>query len=138
MDEYAVKKYQIHCPECGHEFVWNLDVIEREHERLRKRHTQITQMITGMKARNNLDALGRSDEYRRLKAESATIIARLTALKTVKENNHRITDEIYNRTFKDVVRERYGDEAYYKLLDAVKERLKPIRIEKLMVERVKK
>lgn len=138
MDEYSVRKYQIHCPKCGNEFVWDTDVIEREQARLKRRHLEISQMIGEMKSHNDPLVLSKSPDFKRLKAESTKLIERLTALKAVKQNNQGITDEIYNRTFKDVVRERYGDETYFKLLETVKERLKPIRIEKLMTERVKK
>ena len=129
-----LKRFQIHCPRCRHEFVWNMDDLDQEREKLKKRHGLISQMISDMRANNSPDALGYSREFKRLRAESTQIIERLTALKAIKKNNQAITDEIYNREFKDLVRERYGEEEYFRLIEIVKERLKPISTERIMMD----
>ncbi len=135
MEEYNIKRFQIHCPKCRHEFVWNMDDLEQEREKLKKRHGVISKMIADMKAQNSPDALGFSKEFKRLKAESTQLIERMTELKSIKKNNEAITDEIFNREFKDLIRERFGEEEYCKLLEMVQERLKPIRTEQIMTER---
>ena len=131
----GLKKYQIHCPKCRYEFVWNMDELEQEREKLKKRHGVISQMISDMKAHNEPTVLGMSKEFKRLKAESTQIIERMTELKTIKKNNDAITSEIFNREFKDLIRERFGEEEYCRLLEMVQERLKPIRTEQIMTER---
>ena len=135
MSEFNVKRYQIHCPKCRYEFVWDMDDLERERTRLKDRHSVISKMIADMKAQNSSDALGFSKEYKRLKAESTQLIERITQLKTIYKNNTAITDEIYNREFKDLVRERYGEEEYFRLIEIVKERLKPISTERIMMDK---
>lgn len=134
MEEFNIKRFQIHCPKCRFEFVWNMDDLEQEREKLKKRHGVISKMIADMKAQNSSDALGFSKEYKRLKAESTQLIERMTQLKAIYKNNSAITDEIYNREFKDLVRERYGEEEYFRLMEIVKERLKPISTERIMTE----
>ena len=135
MSEFNVKRYQIHCPKCRYEFVWDMDDLERERTRLKDRHSVISKMIADMKAQNSSDALGFSKEYKRLKAESTQLIERITQLKTIYKNNTAITDEIFNREFKDLIRERYGEEEYFRLIEIVKERLKPISTERIMMDK---
>lgn len=132
MNEFSVKKYQIRCPKCKHEFVWDMTPLDVEIERVRKRQAELMRIVAEMKAHNDPIRLGYSVEYKEKKARLSECIERVTELKTIRKNNTIITDDIFNREFKDLVREVYGDETYFSLLQKVKERLKPESVERMM------
>lgn len=136
-NDLKVSKYQIHCPNCKYEFVWNLEPQERVTNELRNRHSEIMAIISSLKAQKYDGDVKNSYQYRMLVEEDKQIIQRLSELKRIAKQNRSITELVYDEEFKGVVRDRYGDEEYYKILEITKERLKPEKYERMMKERPK-
>lgn len=132
------QKYQIHCPECGHEFVWSHDELDWLIVSTGKRLKEVFGMIAAMEANNPALRLSSSDEYKRLRGLSEELKVKVQEMKAIKYNNNGITGEIFNQEFKEAVRDRLGDKAYYELIEETKERLKPRRTENMMREVPKK
>jgi hypothetical protein len=129
-----MRKYQIHCPECKHEFVWDLGPMEWKMQRMVRRVNELNAMMADLKSYNSRTQLNKSPQYLRMKTEYNQLLKDITDLKVVKQNNAKVTGEIFNQEFRSVVRERVGEEEYSSIIDETNKRLAPTTIEKLMKE----
>lgn len=132
-----LRRYQIHCPECGCEFIWDHDPLDHELVILAKKQKELFGMINAMQTNNPPTVLAHSDEFKDIKKKCGEMKFIIGELKAIKHANHGITGELFMAEFKEAFRDKYGDEAFYQLVEETQERLKPKRIDNLMKERPK-
>ena len=63
-----MRKYQLHCPECGREFLWDLDINEQKKRKIDRKKAEYEGMIADMKKHNDPMVLVWSQEYKGLQA----------------------------------------------------------------------
>ena len=127
-----MRKYQLHCPECGREFLWDLDINEKKKRKIDRKKAEYEGMIADMKKHNDPMVLVWSQEYKGLQARLEEIKREEEQLNLVSERNeHYIVMTIFDE-MQEAIRERLGDQGLYEFMDGMKSRLKPECIEFMM------
>lgn len=125
-------KYQLTCPKCKHEFVYDADYYEKNITRLGLEIAEITRQLAGHRRLPWPEQKARTDWFYRAKKALAEKQVELAELKAIRKAADRQIDEMMFRIFKDLVREEIGEEAYRRLIEKSKAELEAYEISGLM------
>lgn len=120
-----MRKYQLHCPDCGREFLWDLDINETKKRKIARKKAEYAQMIADMEKRNDPIKLVWSQDYKALQAKLEEIKREEEQLALVSERNEHYIIMMILDEMQEAIRERLGDKGLYELMDGLKSRLKP-------------
>lgn len=121
---------QMTCPFCKQEFPYDNGALDREISSLGVRIATINKRLSDIKNGNHNWETG--EERRRLVSELGRKRERLTKLKALRKVCDQQIKRLEYQSFKNIVKERYGEEAYYSILDEVDEELKAYRVSDTM------
>lgn len=121
---------QMTCPFCKQEFPYDNGALDREISSLGVRIATINKRLSDIKNGNHNWETG--EERRRLVSELGRKRERLTQLKALRKVCDQQIKRLEYQSFKNIVKERYGEEAYYSILAEVDEELKAYRVSDTM------
>lgn len=126
------KKYQLVCPRCHHEFTYNNGYYDENIARLGSEIHEINIKLTEHRRLPWPEQKSRSDWFFRAKKALAEKQKELGELKAIRKCADQQINEMEYRTFKRLLKERYGEEAFYALLKDVDKELEAYRVSGLM------
>ena len=114
-DVYTLKRVQLICPNCKHEFPYNKIALD-------KRINLIGQLIFEKgklikKIKKIPDNIRNDGEIKRLEKEKEYYKLMISDLKFKRELLKKQEDDVLLKNLKDIVKETYGEEQYKKCLD---------------------
>lgn len=121
---------QMTCPFCKQEFPYDNGALDREISSLGVRIATINKRLSDIK--NGKHTWETGEERRRLVSELGRKRERLTQLKALRKVCDQQIKRLEYQSFKNIVKERYGEEAYYSILAEVDEELKAYRVSDTM------
>lgn len=123
---------QMICPYCKKEFPFNNGNLDREIEEAKQTLKKIEEELVCIKCLPYSLQKQREGRRKVLISEKSKVITRLSKLKAVRKvaNQHRGRTE--SGIFRQIVRERYGEDEYEKIIELVEEEMKAYSIGDLM------
>lgn len=121
---------QMTCPFCKQEFPYDNGALDREISSLGVRIATINKRLSDIKNGNHNWETG--EERKRLVSELGRKRERLTQLKALRKVCDQQIKRLEYQSFKNIVKERYGEEAYYSIVAEVDEELKAYRVSDTM------
>ncbi len=126
-------KYQLHCPKCHHEFAYDNGYYDRNIHRLGMEIQQITKQLTDFKLLP-LEERKRKERWRQqmrsILQEKSSEISELKAIR--KGADQQVLRAKYE-IFKDIVLDRYGEQAVLEMLKEADKELEAYKVSGLMV-----
>ncbi len=123
---------QMRCPRCGHEFAYDNGYYDQNIERLGAEIKEITLQL----AEHNMlpwpEKKARTDWWRRAKAALAAKQKELGELKAIRKVCDQQLKAVEFQVFKDLVKERFGEEEFRKLIAEMEKETEAYRISGLM------
>lgn len=121
---------QMVCPFCKKEFPYNNGKLDAEISAIGQRIQTVTKKLTDIK-------YGRHDdeswyEKKRLVKELTRLQERITELKAIRKVADQQIKYHEHQLLKDIVKERYGEEEYRKILEKVDEGMKAYKLSDMM------
>lgn len=121
---------QMTCPFCKQEFPYDNGALDREISSLGVRIATINKRLSDIKnGKHNFET---GEERRRLVSELGRKRERLTQLKALRKVCDQQIKRLEYQSFKNIVKKRYGEEAYYSIIAEVDEELKAYRVSDTM------
>lgn len=121
------------CPFCKQEFPFDNGGLDREISEIGQRITTINRRLSEI---NHLPPYRRTretwNERRRLASELARLQEKIAGLKSVRKATDQQIKAFEFQEFKNIVKERFGEAEYRKILDEVQQELKAYQISGLM------
>ena len=121
---------QMTCPFCKQEFPYDNGALDREISSLGVRIAAINRRLVEIKSGKHTRETG--EERRRLVSELSRKQERITQLKALRKVCDQQIKRLEYQSFKNIVKDRYGEEAYNSILAEVDEELKAYRVSDTM------
>ena len=123
---------QMTCPHCRKEFPFNNGEIDAKISRLGQEYSEIRDELARYKLKSSAEKKAKAGRRRILCARQAEIAKELSELKAIRKTAYEQKEKMEYNAFKNIVRERYGDVEFHKILALVEEELKAYRISDTM------
>ena len=123
---------QMTCPYCKQEFPFDNGELDRMISSISQRIATINRELAGIKA--SAPPVRKAAEGRRkvLILELTELIEKLSGLKAIRKASDQQIKAYEYQAFKDIVKERYGEAEYMKIVSMVEEEIKAYKISGLM------
>lgn len=126
-------KYQLHCPKCHHEFAYDNGYYDRNIHRLGMEIQQITKQLTDFKLLP-LEERKRKERWRQqMRSILQEKSAEISELKAIRKGADQQVLRAKYEIFKEIVRDRYGEQAVLEMLKEADEELEAYKVSGLMV-----
>lgn len=126
-------KYQLHCPKCHHEFAYDNGYYDRNIHRLGMEIQQITKQLTDFKLLP-LEERKRKERWRQqMRSILQEKSAEISELKAIRKGADQQVLRAKYEIFKDIVLERYGEQAVLEMLKEADKELEAYKVSGLMV-----
>lgn len=125
-------KYQLTCPKCKHEFAYNNGHID---SKIASLSAEVTSLVRQLSEHNLLpkdEQIRRTAWWKRTKARLAKAQEELAAAKAFRKVADQQVNQFMFHTFKGLVREEIGEEAYMKLIKQMEAETEAYKISGLM------
>lgn len=113
-------KYQLTCPKCRHEFAYDNGHIDQKIVGLRSELADIGVKLERIKKMNSQIRRKHTKLRDTLQIRKAEIIKELTELKSFRKVADQQVNQYMYLTFKELVKERFGELVYKELLETAK------------------
>ena len=123
---------QMTCPYCKREFPYDNGKLDREISDIGQRINAIDRDLATIKASSPRARRAAEGRRKVLTLEVTGLRERLSGLKAVRKAADQQIKAFEYQTFKDIVKDRYGDAEYKKILAMVQEELKAYKASSLM------
>ena len=123
---------QLRCPKCGHEFGYNNGYYDRNIERLGHEIQDLVRQLANHKLLSRSEQKARTEWRLRTKKELAEKQERLAELKAIRKAADQQLNQAQYQIFKNLVKERLGEEEYKKLIAESEKELDAYKISGLM------
>lgn len=126
------KKYQLVCPRCHHEFTYDNGYYDSNIARLGAEINEINLKLQQHRALPWPEQQRRSEWYFRTKRILTRKQKELGELRAIRKCADQQVNAMEYQLFKTLLKERYGEEAFYALLKDVDKELEAYRVSGLM------
>lgn len=113
-------KYQLTCPKCRHEFAYDNGHIDQKIVGLRSELADIGVKLERFRKMNSKTRQKHTEVRDALQIRKAEIIKELTELKAFRKVADQQVNQYMYLTFKELVKERFGEPVYKELLETAK------------------
>lgn len=127
---YTLKKVQITCPQCKHEFPYNKASLDKKIAWVGKRINEYNKLISSL-SKIPEEKLNK-EEFKRLNKEKERLQDMLVDLKLTRETLKAEEDRNVFNNFKEVVKEFFGKDEYFRCLDEALRRSASYNTENIM------
>lgn len=120
--------YQMTCPYCKREFPYDNGSLDKEISEIGHRILEITQELAAIKASN--PAIRRAKEGRRkvLILELGNLNLKIKELKSIRKACDQQIKLFELRAIKEIIRDRYGESEYKKVIDLMESELQAYKL----------
>lgn len=126
-------KYQLHCPKCHHEFAYDNGYYDKNIQRLGMEIQQISKQLTDFK-QLPLEERKRKKQWRlRMTSILQEKMAEISELKAIRKTADQQVMRAKYEIFKEIVRDRYGEQAVLEMLKEADKELEAYKVSGLMV-----
>lgn len=125
-------KYQLHCPKCHHEFAYDNGYYDKHIHRLSQEIIVIEQQLQGYKL---LSSKERKQKERWRTQVVKTLEEKqleISGLKAIRKGADQQVMRAKYDIFKDIVRDRYGEQAVLEMLEETDKELEAYKVSGLM------
>ena len=123
---------QMTCPYCKREFTFNNGKLDREISDIGQRISSINRELGEIKASGPKARRAAEGRRKVLTLELQRLMERITRLKAIRKvSDQQIKNSEY-QAMKNIIRERYGEDEYRKILGMVEEEIKAYKVSGLM------
>lgn len=123
---------QMTCPYCKREFPFNNGKLDREISDIGQRISTINRELGEIKAAGPRARKAAEGRRKVLTLELQQLMERVSRLKAIRKASDQQIKQFEYQAFKELVRDRYGEEEYRKLLAMVDEEIKAYKASGLM------
>lgn len=123
---------QMTCPYCKREFPFNNGKLDREISDIGQRISSINRELGEIKASGPKARRAAEGRRKVLTLELQQLMERVSRLKAIRKASDQQIKQFEYQAFKELVRDRYGEEEYRKLLAMVDEEIKAYKVSGLM------
>jgi hypothetical protein len=124
---------QMTCPHCKHEFPYDNGKLDMQISKLGQRIHEINAELTRIKAMSFTERKKRERTRRLLAVELTEANVKIGELKAVRKACDQQIKFFEYQTFKNIVKEKYGEAEYQKIIAQVQEELKAYKISGMML-----
>lgn len=125
-------KYQLTCPKCRHEFAYDNGHIDQKIVGLRSELADIGVNLERFKKMNSQIRKKHTELRDTLQIRKAEIIKELTELKAFRKVADQQVNQYMYLTFKELVKERFGETVYKELLETAKKECESYSLNEVM------
>ena len=125
-------KYQLHCPKCHHEFTYDNGYYDSNIARLGMEIQSLTRQLSEHRTLPWAEQKRRSDWYFRTKKALAEKQEEIKGLKEIRKVSDQQVKRAEFQIFKNLVKEKYGEEAYKSLIAKMEKELEAYKVSGLM------
>lgn len=126
-------KYQLHCPKCHHEFAYDNGYYDKNIHRLGMEIQQITKQLTDFKLLPLKERKQKEQWRRRMNSILQEKSAEISELKAIRKGADQQVMRAKYEIFKEIVRDRYGEQAVLEMLKEADKELEAYKVSGLMV-----
>ena len=123
---------QMTCPFCKKEFPYNNGKLDRDISNIGQRITSINRELSEIKAMSPKAKKAKEGHRKVLVIELQRLNEKVSGLKAIRKACDQQIKAYEYQAFKDIVKERYGEEEYRKIIALVEEEIKAYQISGLM------
>lgn len=123
---------QMTCPYCKKEFPFNNGDLDRKISSIAQRISTINRELAEINAMHPKAKRFKEGRRKVLVLELSELVEKITELKTVRKATDQQIKAYEYQAFKDIVKERYGEAEYKKIIEMVDEEIKAYQISGLM------
>lgn len=123
---------QMTCPYCKREFPFNNGELDREISSIGQRITSVNRELASIKALSPKARKAAEGKRKVLVMEATKLAEKISALKAIRKATDQQIKAYEYQAFKDIVKDRFGESEYRKILEMVEEEIKAYKISGLM------
>lgn len=123
---------QMTCPYCKREFPFNNGELDREILSIGQRITSVNRELASIKALSPKARKAVEGRRKVLTMEVTKLAEKISELKAIRKATDQQIKEYEYQAFKDIVKDRFGESEYRKILEMVKEEIKAYKISGFM------
>ena len=123
---------QMTCPFCKREFPFNNGELDQKITKIGQRITSINRELATIKASNPKARKAAEGRRKVLTMELTELMEKVSGLKAIRKATDQQIKAFEYQAFKEIVKERYGEAEYRKILEQVEEEIKSYKISGLM------
>lgn len=123
---------QMTCPYCKKEFPFNNGDLDRRISAIGQRITTINRELSEIKAMHPKFRKCKEGRKKVLVLELSELVEKIKELKTIRKATDQQIKEYEYQVFKNIVKEKFGETEYKKILEIVAEEIKAYQISGLM------
>ena len=123
---------QMTCPFCKKEFPYNNGKLDRDISNIGQRITSINRELSEIKAMSPKAKKAKEGHRKVLVIELQRLNEKVSGLKAIRKACNQQVKSYEYQAFKDIVKERHGEEEYRKIIALVEEEIKAYQISGLM------
>ena len=123
---------QMTCPHCKREFPFDNGKLDREISNIGQRISAINRELAEIKSAGTRYRKAADGRRKVLTLELTRLMERLSGLKAIRKASDQQIKFYEYQAFKNIVKDRYGDEEYRKILTMVDEEIRAYKVSGLM------
>ena len=128
MKKVETQRVQLVCPKCKHEFKYDDGYINNKINELGLEIKNIQTQLAHHRTKSKADKLLRTEWYFKTKDALSIKEKQLLELKTIKKTAKQFIDSQEYQIFKEIVKEKFGKEAFMECIALLNEEMKPYNV----------